>query len=129
MVKIILIAHGDMAKALLDTAANICSFDEKCVDVFTVSVEADLEQIKAGLKERIDPAGTLILADLFGGTSCNIAASLTYGMQGVNIICGVNLSMLLTAASRCADMGLPELTKKVLEAGQNSIFNATEKLQ
>ena len=74
MVKIILVTHGEMAKAMLDTAAKICSFDENTIDVFTVSGKVNLHNIESGIKQKIDPAGTLILVDTFGGTSCNVAS-------------------------------------------------------
>lgn len=119
MVKIILVTHGDMAKAMLDTAAKICSFEESSIDVFTVSGKIDLQNISGGIRQKIDPSGTLILVDTFGGTSCNVAAGLTHGMPDVNVICGVNLNMLLAAINNREKLSSDELAQKVLEAEKN----------
>jgi len=129
MVKIILVTHGDMAKALLSTAANICSFDEHLIDVFTVSGKINLEDLSAGIKDKLDPSGTLILVDTFGGTSCNLAATLTHGMENVNVVCGVNLNMLLAAINNRDKMSPSELARKVLDDGKKAVINATEKLK
>lgn len=129
MVKIILVTHGDMAKAMLDTAAKICSFEESSIDVFTVSGKIDLQNISGGIRQKIDPSGTLILVDTFGGTSCNVAAGLTHGMPDVNVICGVNLNMLLAAINNREKLSSDELAQKVLEDGKKSVINATEKLK
>jgi len=129
MVKIILVTHGEMAKALLDTAAKICSFEEDTVDVFTVSGKVDLQQISVGIKSKLDSAGTLILVDTFGGTSCNVAASLTHGMDNVTVVCGVNLNMLLAAINNRDKMSPTELAQKVLDDGKKAVINATEKLK
>lgn len=129
MVKIILVTHGDMAKALLSTAANICSFEEHSIDVFTVSGKIDLEDLSAGIKDKLDPSGTLILVDTFGGTSCNLSATLTHGMENVNVVCGVNLNMLLAAINNRDKMSPSELASKVLDDGKKAVINATEKLK
>ena len=129
MVKIILVTHGDMAKAMLDTAAKICSFEENSIDVFTVSGKIDLQNISGGIRQKIDPAGTLILVDTFGGTSCNVAAALTHGMPNVSVNCGVNLNMLLAAINNREKLSSDELAQKVLEDGKKAVINATEKLK
>lgn len=129
MVKIILVTHGDMARSLLETAAKICSFDQDTIDVFTVSGKVDLVQISSGMRDKINPEGTLILVDTFGGTSCNVAASLTHGMANVNVVCGVNLNMLLAAINNREKLTPSELAEKVLEDGKKSLINATEKFK
>jgi mannose/fructose/sorbose-specific phosphotransferase system IIA component len=130
MVKIILVTHGDMARAMLETAAKICSFEEGTIDVFTVSGnKVDLNVVAGGIKEKIDPQGTLILVDIFGGTSCNIASALTHGMPNVHVICGVNLNMLLAAINHRNNFSADELVKKVLEYGLKGVMNVTEKFK
>ena len=67
MVKIILISHGNMAQALLETAAQIGSFDTKEIDTFSVSGKGDLENLPTKLLNSLGNNGTLILVDTFGG--------------------------------------------------------------
>jgi mannose/fructose-specific phosphotransferase system component IIA len=128
MVKIILITHGDMAGSLLKTAAKICSFDVKSIAVFTVSGRTGPVDISKKIERNIDPSGTLVLVDLFGGTSCNVASYLTHGMENVNVLCGLNLNMLLTAINYRDKLSSAELAKKVSQDGVKSILNVTEKL-
>jgi len=129
MVKIILISHGNMAKAMLHTAAKICPFDPKSVDVFTVSGRADLQRVAARVKKKLSPHGTLIMADVFGGTACNISAGITYGLKNAAVLCGFNLNMLITAINYRAELPIKELAAKTLDAGSKSIFNVSEMLK
>jgi mannose/fructose-specific phosphotransferase system component IIA len=129
MVKIILITHGDMARAMLDTASKIYPFDKNSVDAFTVSGNVDLQQLRGEIKQKVDPEGTLIMVDAFGGTACNVPAAATHGMGNVNVVCGLNLNMLLSALSNRGALTAAELARKVLEDGVKSVFNATERLQ
>jgi len=129
MVKLILVTHGNMAKALLHTAAKIYPFDKKSVDVFSVSGRVDLQRVAARIKKKVSPEGTLIMVDVFGGTACNISAGVTHGMKNVNVLCGFNLNMLLAALGNRDKLSAEELAAKVLESGSKSIFNVTEKLK
>ncbi|MDR1683903.1 MAG: hypothetical protein LBR90_00375 [Elusimicrobiota bacterium] len=129
MVKIILITHGALGRALLDTAAGITPLREEDVAILSVGAKADLEAIKEQIKTKIDPRGTLILADAFGGTACNLPAAVSHGMSNVFVLTGLNLNMLLTALNHRADMPAPVLAKKVLEDGLKSIVNATDRLR
>ncbi|MDR0645783.1 MAG: hypothetical protein LBG46_02025 [Elusimicrobiota bacterium] len=128
MVKIILITHGDMAGAMLDTASKICPFEKESVDIFTVSGKVNLKEMSLQLKDKIDLAGTLIMVDVFGGTSCNLSAEIAHDMENVNVICGLNLNMLLTAISYRDKLSASDLAKKVSQDGVKSILNVTEKL-
>jgi len=129
MVKIILIAHGDMAKAMLDTAAKIMSFDTRSVDTYSVNGKVDFDSLSTRLKNSFDGKnGTLILADIFGGTACNISAGLSHGAKNVNVVCGFNLNMLLSALNHRGTLGIKALAAKVSEDGVKGIINVTEKL-
>ncbi|MDR1124408.1 MAG: hypothetical protein LBL61_07565 [Elusimicrobiota bacterium] len=129
MVKIILIAHGGMARAMLETAAKIYPFDINSVDVFTVSGNVDLQQLSGEIRQKADQRGTLIMVDVFGGTACNIPAAATQGMGNVNVVCGLNLNMLLSALSNRGTLTAAALARKVLEDGVKGMLNATEKLK
>ncbi len=129
MVKIILVTHGDMARSLIDTAGQIISFDPAAVDVFTVTGKVNFDELSVSIKDKIDPQGTLILVDTFGGSSCNVCAALSYGMDNVEVLCGVNLNMLIAALNNSGRLSVKELAAKVLEDGKKAVINATEKLK
>lgn len=128
MVKLILAAHGNLAREMLETAAKIIPFDSKNIQTISVSGRVDFAILAANLKTDIDAQnGTLILTDLFGGSACNLCVSAAMGVAGVNVLSGLNLSMLISALTNRGVMGGERLAAKVLEDGQKSIVNATQK--
>ena len=129
MVKIILVSHGNMAQALLETASNIGSFDISEIPAFSVSGKGDLESLSTKILNTLGKEGTLILVDTLGGSSCNTAVQCTQHLQNVKVVCGVNLNMLLAAINNRDKMDLISLTKKVLEDGRKSLIDVSEKLQ
>lgn len=129
MVKIIIISHGNMAQSLLETAAQIGSFDTKEIDTFSVSGRGDLEGLPEKLLKALGPNGTLILVDTLGGSSCNSAVQTTQHLNNVKIICGVNLNMLLSAINNKGKMDLISLATKVLEDGKKSLVDISERLK
>lgn len=86
--------------------------------------------------------GTLILADLFGGTPCN-QASLIYlenlaeaarasagpGRTAVEVIAGVNLALLLEAAANHAEMTAPELAAHLVTSSPSTIVDVGRALR
>lgn len=127
MVKIILVTHGNLGDALLETASAICCCcDTKKVLSFSVSGKVNLEDIENNIKGSFGENGTLILVDTFGGTSSNIALKCVLDRNDVAVICGVNLNMLLAALNNQAKMNLEELSTKVITDGKKAILNATE---
>ena len=127
MVKLILITHGNLGKALVETAANICCCAaESKIAVFSVSGKVNLEEIESKIKADFSPEGTLIFVDTFGGTACNLALKAAINKGNAQVICGVNLNMLLTALNNYGKLNLKDLAAKVLTDGKKAIFEATE---
>ena len=129
MVKLILVTHGNMAKAMLNTAAKIYPFDKKSVAVFTVSGRMDLRRTAARIKKKLSSQGALIMTDIFGGTACNMSAGAAHGVKDAHVLCGLNLNMLLTALSYREKLNSAALAEKAREAGAKGLFNVTEKLK
>ena len=78
------------------------------------------------IKEVDQGKGVLILTDLFGGTPANI--SLSFQGPGVEIICGMNLPMLIKLAGCRTERSLKEAASLVKEYGQRHISLASEVL-
>ena len=129
MVKIILISHGNLAQTLLETAAQIGSFDTKEIDTFSVSGKGDLESLPSKLLKALGENGTLILVDTLGGSACNSAVQNTQHLQNIKVICGVNLNMLLAAINNRDKMDLISLASKVLEDGRKSLIDISDRLK
>ena len=127
MVKLILITHGGLGQALVETAANICCCAaSNKITVFSVSGKVNLEEIESELKAKFNPEGTLVLVDTFGGTACNLALKAAAENKDVQVICGVNLNMILTALNNQEKLNLKDLAAKVINDGKKAIFEATE---
>lgn len=101
MVKIILVTHGNLAREMLNTTAQIIG---KTPDDFATlsiaaasSVEAEAAKLKALLSDC--PDGAVILTDIFGGSATNVALTASKDNPKCNVITGLNLSMLLTAVN------------------------------
>ena len=98
--RIVVAAHGDLADALLATAELICG---PLDDVRAVGLRPDdspetyAERFNAAVG---DPdALTLILTDLSGGTPHNVALAATRRLPGALLISGINLAVLIEAAT------------------------------
>jgi PTS system mannose-specific IIA component len=66
----------------------------------------------------------LILTDLFGGTPANI--SLSFLGPRVEVVCGMNLPMLIKLAGCRTELPLGEAASTVKEYGQRHISLASE---
>ena len=126
MVKLILITHGNLGSALLETASVICCCAKQSITVFSVSGKVNLEELGTKIKESLSEEGTLIMVDSFGGTSSNIALKCAAENDKVSVVCGVNLNMVLAALNNQKKMNLGELTSKVITDGKKAILEATE---
>jgi PTS system mannose-specific IIA component len=69
----------------------------------------------------------MLFTDMFGGTPSNIA--LAFLGETVEVVTGVNLSMLIKFANHRDEKPLAELAKLVQEAAQKSIVIASQMLK
>src|SRR5215468_12010232 len=126
----LIVTHGRLAIELLNaaemiigeihhiTAISLGWHDD--VDMATSMIQKALERVKG-------PDGVLILTDMFGGTPTNIAS--TFLDQGkVEVVTGVNLPMLIKFAQIGEGQTLDSVARVVKEAGQSSIYIASELL-
>ena len=100
MVQVLILSHGALAHALVDTAERIAG---QLVDVQALSLDWDepRDTLLRRLHEVIDSIdegdGVLILTDLFGDTPSNLALGLIEPGR-VEVVTGVNLPMVLRLA-------------------------------
>src|SRR5215813_15258369 len=126
----LIVTHGRLAIELLNAAEMIVGeihhiaavslgwHDD--VGTATSMIEKTLERVK-------NPDGVLILTDMFGGTPTNIAS--TFLDEGkVEIVTGVNLPMLIKFVQLEDGQNLASVARNLREAGQSSIYIASELL-
>ncbi len=82
------------------------------------------KKIEDGIKQLKSEDGTLILTDMFGGTPSNLSYS--FLEEGhIEVISGVNLPILIRAASARKNQSLSELAANLEKYGKKSISLAS----
>lgn len=121
MIGIVLIGHGHICSEMRDAMEHVVG-EQPLVEVLDVLDNGNLDMISATMKSKVRACdvglGVLILADMFGGTPCNIAMGCLQSGR-VEVISGFNLPLLIKAATlRKTEKDLPTLAQQVLEAGR-----------
>jgi PTS system mannose-specific IIA component len=130
MVGLVIVCHEDMGDELVRAAEMIVGRIEA---VETVGVKQDSapetlrDRIQGAIKKVDRKRGVMLFTDMFGGTPSNIA--LAFLGDSVEVVSGVNLSMLIKFANHREEKALPELAKLVQEAAQKSIVIASQMLK
>src|SRR6056297_3561615 len=112
MIGIAVVTHAGLATELCRAAEMIIGPLSAVASVSIdrqTSVEHAREELQQTL-ERVGAAGNgvLILTDMFGGTPTNLSAEFLQPGR-VEILCGVNLPLLLKAVSERANQDLAQL--------------------
>lgn len=138
MVALLLVTHGDLAKALLSSAMLIMG-DAPLIENYGLYHGDNVDDLKETVKnaivrlnERSNGDGVLVLTDLFGGSPANVTARSFYELGGdvkAECVTGVNLPMLLEVAASAVHMNLEELKNVCLDSGRQSIVNLKDKIQ
>jgi len=130
MIGLVVICHEDMGAELVRAAEMIVGRIEA---VETVSVKQDSapetlrDRIQSAIKKVDRKKGVMLFTDMFGGTPSNIA--LAFLGDAVEVVSGVNLSMLIKFANHREEKALPELARLVQEAAQKSVVIASQMLK
>jgi PTS system mannose-specific IIA component len=130
MIGLVVVCHQDMGTELVKAAEMIVG---KIEAVATVSVKQDSapemlrDEIQAAIRDVDRKKGVMLFTDMFGGTPSNIA--LAFLGEAVEVVTGVNLSMLIKFANHRDEKMLPDLAKLVQEAAQKSIVIASQMLK
>ena len=112
-----MLAAAEMIVGPLKGCKAICFEPDMSVDEMTRRLRESIREVDRG-------KGVLILTDLFGGTPANI--SLSFLGPKVEIVCGMNLPMLIKLAGIRADHTLGEAAALVKMYGQRHISLASE---
>lgn len=126
---LLVVTHGGLAFELVRALERIVGAVEG-VRALSLGWDDDLQAARREVERAIaevDPGGgVLILTDMFGGTATNVA--LSFLRDGVEILTGVNLPMLIKFANLPDKSSLAEAAARIKEQGQRSIAVATEYL-
>jgi len=135
---VVVVTHGQLATELVNSAEMIVG-DLPHFTAVSIGWHDDVEHAKEEIGRAIarvqgsaggteaDPAGVLVLTDMFGGTPANLAV--TFVSPQVEIITGVNLPMLIKLARTSKQGDLRTLAREMREDGRNAIWVASDLLR
>ena len=130
MVTIIVAAHGESAPALLKTAGMILGNFESVHPVTFLPGQGpeDLVEEYTRIVEASEAEETLLLVDLFGGSPYNAGAQFAATREGVDVVSGVNVPMLIEVISGAGrkNATLKSLVAKAHKAGTKGIRSFQE---
>ena len=130
MIGLVVVCHEDMGAELVKAAEMIVG---KIDAVASVSVKQESapemlrDEIHSAIKKVDRKKGVMLFTDMFGGTPSNIA--LAFLGESIEVVTGVNLSMMIKFANHRDEKTLPELAKLVQEAAQKSVVIASQMLK
>lgn len=122
MATIILASHGEFAQGLKQTATMIIgdSVPIHALSAFRDEDESILVQIKK-LLATIDIEETYILTDILGGSVNNDMLNIIKEYEGLQLITGMNLPLVISIATYNGKIGESELEKLIKESQQSVI--------
>jgi len=133
MVGIVIVTHGDLGKALIDTSTVIFGKTPEGAVNVSINLKENVEKLRKKINDSIksvdDSDGILILTDMFGGTPSNLSYSFLEEGR-IEVISGVNLPVLFKALElREKKLNLNKMAKMIEKYGKKSITLASEILK
>jgi PTS system mannose-specific IIA component len=130
MIGLVLVTHGRLAEELRLAMEHVVG-KQKNVETVCIGPDDDIEARRAQIRSAIRSVnvgdGVVLLTDMFGGTPCNLAISLME-RDGVEVIAGVNLPMLVKLAKVRSTLPLPAAVQCAETAGRKYIAAASHVL-
>ncbi len=130
MIGLVLITHVDLATSLLRSAVMIYGKAEncECVEVSPMQQVDDVMNSVTQAVEKVSKDGAIIMSDMFGGTPSNMAMS--FLQEGkIEVLTGVNLTMVVEFLSKRERLPFNELVDKIKKAGREGIISAGDFLK
>lgn len=122
---LVLISHGELCEALKKSTEMIMGKQENIYAVPLLPSEGQ-EEYKEKFLQTIKPLNDfIVLADLMGGTPCNIVSKLILSGAAIELYVGMNMPMVISFInSELIDENVDLVTE-----GQKNIFSVNAKLK
>lgn len=120
---IILLTHGNWGQELIKSAEMICG-TLKNVYAFPLQPAQSTDDYMVNIESVVKtaPKGSIIIADLFRGTTSNIAAAIS-AKYDVIALSGLNIAMLIEANEYRTKYKGEELSEKLIEKATENCKN------
>ena len=123
-VGLLLLTHNDIGSQLLLAAKSTYGSVPMRTELLSIDhydKPADISNLARQYVKVLNKGkGVLILTDMFGSTPSNIAKDFCNN-ESVNVVSGINLSMLLHIFNY-PNLPLKDLTKKAIEGGKDGVM-------
>ena len=130
MIGVVVVTHGQLATELLNAAETIVG-DLPQFAAVSIGWHEDTEDARGEIERAVarvrQVRGVLILTDMFSVTPSNLA--LTFLGDGVEVITGVNLPMLIKLAGVAGRADVLEAAREIREQGRAAIWVASDLLR
>ncbi|KAA0691173.1 PTS mannose/fructose/sorbose transporter subunit IIAB [Enterococcus faecium] len=125
MQNIILISHGSIAEGVKASLEMIVGKQDH-VHVVALTPDGDNRQFEKELLKKMKAlnGSSLIIADLLGGTPCNVALSNYLESENVEIIAGMSLPLVIEAT-----LNSTATVKELIQAATTGIVDVKQKME
>ena len=130
MVGVVVVTHGRAADAMLSASRAILG-RIPAIEAISTPVGADMhelvEKISRACEDVDQGAGVLLLVDVHGSTPFHAAMTMLDGTRPAEVLCGVNLPMLIKLANLDRRLVPPViLAEELRDSGRRSIRLGSE---
>jgi mannose PTS system EIIA component len=132
MIGVVVVTHGQLATELVNAVETIVG-DLPRFAAVSIGWHEDVQDARDEIQSAIgrvkqDTSGVLIITDMFGGTPCNLAMTFL-ARDEVEVVTGVNLPMLMKAASLAEGGSLAAVARQLSEHARSAIWVASDLLE
>ncbi|PCI12379.1 MAG: PTS fructose transporter subunit IIA [Thiotrichales bacterium] len=124
-VGLLIVTHGEVGQALLDSAYAMLGGSVLQVVVVAVSNGSDPDEVACEVDAAIatlnKKEGVLLLTDIYGATPSNIAMKFQDDSASIMVASGINLPMLIRVLNY-PDLSVEQLLEKALSGGRDGVF-------
>jgi len=130
IVGVVVVSHEQIAFAMLEAARRVVGMLPG-VAIACASAADDsavtTQRVAQACSQVDDGAGVLLMVDIYGSTPYHVAMSMLDGTAAGEVVCGVNLPMLLKLATLDrARLSPAEMAQELCEVGRRSIRIGSE---
>jgi PTS system mannose-specific IIA component len=130
MVGVVVVSHEQVAFSLIEAARRVVgvipNIAAACVSAGEDSASV-LHKVAQACGQVDDGVGVLLMVDVYGSTPFNVSMTMADGTRSAEVVCGVNLPMLLKLATLDRYRLSPsELAVELSECGRRSIRIGSE---
>ena len=130
MIGVVVVTHGQLATELVNAAETIVG-DLPNFTAVSIGWHEDVQDARDAIAAAIErvrqPGGVLLATDMFGGTPSNLGITFL-APDSIEVVTGVNLPMLIKAASLKEETSLTQIARTLREHGRNAIWVASDLL-